>query len=125
MQASSTLNSISKTVQSYFDGMHYGDTSRPRSALHPDAFLFGYYDGEFSRISLDDWMSEVEGMDKPSETGEAFDMVIVSIDVTREVPILKLDVPNKDPLLRSFLLAAFTALCVGPRFNLTPSSGQS
>jgi uncharacterized protein YlxW (UPF0749 family) len=27
-------------------------------------------------------MSEVEGMDKPSETGEVFDMVIVSTDVT-------------------------------------------
>jgi protease I len=82
MQASSTLNSISKTVQSYFDGMHYGDTSRLRSAFHPDAFLFGYYHGAFSRISLEDWMSEVEGMDKPSETGEVFDMVIVSTDVT-------------------------------------------
>jgi hypothetical protein len=27
-------------------------------------------------------MSEVTGMDKPSETGEVFDMVIVSTDVT-------------------------------------------
>jgi protease I len=62
--------------------MHFGDTSRLRNAFHPDAFLFGYYHGEFSRISLEDWMSEVEGMDKPSETGEVFDMVIVSTDVT-------------------------------------------
>lgn len=82
MQASSTLNSIGKTIQTYFDGMHFGDTSRLRSAFHPDAFLFGYYHGEFSRMSFEDWMSEVEGMDKPSETGEVFDMVIVSIDVT-------------------------------------------
>ena len=82
MQASSTLNSIGKTIQTYFDGMHFGDTSRLRSAFHPDAFLFGYYHGEFSRMSFEDWMTEVEGMDKPSETGEVFDMVIVSIDVT-------------------------------------------
>jgi len=82
MQASSTLNSIAKTIQTYFDGMHFGDTSRLRSAFHPDAFLFGYYHGEFSRMSFEDWMTEVEGMDKPSETGEVFDMVIVSIDVT-------------------------------------------
>jgi protease I len=82
MQASSTLNSIGKTVQSYFEGMHFGDTSRLRSVFHPDAFLFGYYHGEFSRMSFEDWMSEVEGMDKPSETGEVFDMVIVSTDVT-------------------------------------------
>jgi protease I len=82
MQATSTLNSIGKTVQYYFDGMHFCDTSRLRKAFHPDAFLFGYYHGEFSRISLEDWISEVEGMDKPSETGEVFDMVIVSTDVT-------------------------------------------
>jgi protease I len=82
MQASSTLNSIGKTIQTYFDGMHFGDTSRLRKAFHPDAFLFGYYHGEFSRISLEDWMAEVEGMDKPSEAGEVFDMVIVSADVT-------------------------------------------
>jgi protease I len=62
--------------------MHFGDTSRLRKAFHPDAFLFGYYHGEFSRMSFEDWMSEVEGMDKPSETGEVFDMVIVSTDVT-------------------------------------------
>jgi protease I len=82
MQASSTLNLIDKTIQIYFDGMHFGDTSRLRKAFHPDAFLFGYYHGEFSRISLEDWMTEVEGMEKPSETGEVFDMVIVSADVT-------------------------------------------
>jgi protease I len=82
MQASSTLNSIGKTIQTYFDGMHFGDTSRIRKAFHPDAFLFGYYHGEFSRMSFEDWMSEVDGMDKPSETGEIFDMVIVSADVT-------------------------------------------
>jgi hypothetical protein len=82
MQASATLNSIGKTIQTYFEGMHFGDTSRLRKAFYPDAFLFGYYHGEFSRMSFEDWMSEVEGMDKPSETGEVFDMVIVSTDVT-------------------------------------------
>jgi protease I len=82
MTSYSVLDSIGKTVQSYFDGMHFGDTGRLRKAFHPDAFLFGYYHGEFSRMSFEDWMSEVEEMDKPSETGEVFDMVIVSTDVT-------------------------------------------
>ena len=82
MQADEALKSIAGTVQSYFDGMHFGDTSRLRRVFHPDAFLFGIYNGEFSRMSFEDWMSEVEGMDKPSETGEVFDMVIVATDVT-------------------------------------------
>jgi hypothetical protein len=33
-------------------------------------------------MSFEDSMSEVEGMDKPSEAGEVFDMVIDSTDVT-------------------------------------------
>jgi protease I len=82
MDASSELTSIVKTVQSYFDGMHFGDTSRLRSVFHPDACLFGYYHGDFSRMPFEDWMAEVEGMDKPSETGEVFDMAIVAVDVS-------------------------------------------
>jgi protease I len=82
MQADEPLKSIARTVQSYFDGMHFGDTRRLRSVFHPDAFLFGIYHGEFSRISFEEWMSEVEAMEKPSETGEVFDMVIVATDVT-------------------------------------------
>jgi hypothetical protein len=82
MQASDTLDAICKTVQLYFDGMHFGDTSRLRRALHSNAHLFGYYHGDFSRVSLEEWMTEVEGMDKPSETGEVFDMCIVATDVS-------------------------------------------
>ena len=89
MQADEALKSIAGTVQSYFDGMHFGDTSRLRSVFHPDAFLFGIYNGEFSRMSFEDWMSEVEGMDKPSETGEVFDMVIVATDVTGPIAQVK------------------------------------
>lgn len=82
MRASETINAICKTVQLYFDGMHFGDTAQLRSAFHSDAHLFGYYHGDFSRVSLEEWMTEVEGMEKPSETGEVFDMRVVATDVT-------------------------------------------
>jgi hypothetical protein len=82
MQASDTLDAICKTVQRYFEGMHFGDAARLRRALHPNAHLFGYYHGDFSRVSLEEWMTEVEGMDKPSETGEVFDMRVVATDVS-------------------------------------------
>jgi len=82
METSNSLASIANTVQTYFDGMHYGDTGRLRSVFHPEACLFGYYHGEFSRMPFEDWMAEVEGMDKPSETGEIFDMAIVATDIS-------------------------------------------
>lgn len=82
MQSASVIASIERTVHRYFEGMHLGDTGKLRGAFHKDAFLFGYYHGDFSRVSLEEWMSEVEGMDKPVETGEVFDMRIVATDVT-------------------------------------------
>jgi hypothetical protein len=80
--AANELDAISQTVQVYFEGMHDGDTARLRSVFHPDACLFGYYQGVFSRMSLEEWMTEVEGMPKPSAEGEPFDMNVVATDVT-------------------------------------------
>jgi hypothetical protein len=79
MEASSTLTSIAKTVQSYFDGMNFGNTSRLRSVFHPDACLFGYYHGDFSRMPIEDWMAEVEGMNKPSEAGPTAQVYLVKL----------------------------------------------
>ena len=89
MSAVSEILSIGETIQIYFDGMHQGDTARLRKAFHADAFLFGYYHGEFSRISLEEWMAEVEGMAKPSDSGEIFDMRIVATDITGPTATVK------------------------------------
>lgn len=89
MSAASEILFIGETIQNYFDGMHLGDTARLRKAFHAEAFLFGYYHGEFSRISLEEWMTEVEGMAKPSDSGEIFDMRIVATDVTGPTATVK------------------------------------
>ena len=89
MSAVSEILSIGETIQIYFDGMHQGDTARLRKAFHADASLFGYYHGEFSRISLEEWMAEVEGMAKPSDSGEKFDMRIVATDITGPTATVK------------------------------------
>lgn len=92
MSAANNFDAIGKTIENYFYGMHHGDISRLRRAFHTDAYLFGYYHGEFSRISLEEWLSEVEGMEKPSDSGEAFDMRIVSIDITGPTAMVKVTV---------------------------------
>jgi len=91
MPAANEIVAIGQTVQTYFEGMHFGDTQRLREVFRPEAFLFGYYQGAFSRISLDEWMTEVEGMPKPSETGEVFDMRIVALDITGHCATVKVD----------------------------------
>jgi protease I len=86
------LLAINKTVQDYFEGMYYGDPARLGLAFHPQAFLFGYYHGEFSHDSLEAWMQEVLNTPKPSESGEPFDMRIVATDLTGQVAQVKVAV---------------------------------
>ena len=89
MQTSNELSAIGATIDEFFTGMHTGDVDRLRHAFHPDAYLFGYYKGCFSRLSLDDWMEEVRSEPKPSESNEPFDMRIVATDVTGKVATVK------------------------------------
>jgi hypothetical protein len=92
MPTPNSLTSISNTVQRYFEGMHFGDASRLRDAFHADAFLVGHYQGAFTRQSLDEWISEVDGLPKPHEQGEPFDMKIIATDVTGRAASVKVAV---------------------------------
>lgn len=89
MVAIDPLNPIGQTVQRYFEGMHFGDTSRLREACHDDAYLMGYYQGAFTRQSLEEWCREVESLPKPAERGDPFEMRIVGIDVTGRIATVK------------------------------------
>lgn len=89
MQTTSDLQAIGATVQDYFEGMYYRDTGRLRKAFHATACLFGHLQGNFVRLSLDQWVAMVESRPVPAESGEAFDMRIVSMDVTGQVATVK------------------------------------
>ncbi|CAG9200250.1 hypothetical protein PSP6_200086 [Paraburkholderia tropica] len=82
METGDTFAQIAATIERFFIGMHTGDPRRLRAAFDPHAQLWGYYHGDFYRQSLDEWIVEIEGMGKPSENGEPFDMRIVAVDVT-------------------------------------------
>lgn len=83
------LEGIRNTVDDYFLGMYHSDTDRLAKAFHSDAFLTGYFQGNFSRFSLGDWLGMVEKTEAPAEQGEAFDMNIVSIDMKENVAMVK------------------------------------
>lgn len=75
------FQAISATTQDYFEGMYHRNVDRLRQAFHPKACLFGHYKGTFLRISLDQWLEMVEDGPSPADSGEAFDMHIVSSDI--------------------------------------------
>jgi len=88
-KSASDLELITQTVQLYFDGMYRGDIGLLRKAFHPKAHLFGYLRGAFVHISVEEWFGMVESRPVPAESGEAYDMRIVSTDVTGAVATVK------------------------------------
>jgi len=83
------LEMISQTVEDYFQGMYHSDTDRLAKAFHSDSFLTGYYQGNFSRFSVGDWLEMVKQTPPPADQGEAYDMKIVSTDITENVAVVK------------------------------------
>ena len=75
--------------------MYHRDMARLRKAFHPEACLFGHLQGAFVRLPLDQWFGMVESRPIPADIGEAFDMRIVSTDVTGEVATVKVADPYR------------------------------
>jgi hypothetical protein len=88
-QNKNDLEQIRQTVQLYFDGMYLSDVTQLKQAFHPAAFLMGYFEGNFAHIPLTNWLEMVEKTPAPSKNGEAYDMKIVSIDITETVAVVK------------------------------------
>jgi hypothetical protein len=83
------LERITQTIQYYFDGMYYRDLARLRQAFHPHAYLFGYRQEQCLHLSVDEWFKMVEARPMPTDSGEPYDMRIISTDVTGAVATVK------------------------------------
>lgn len=83
------LERIAQTIQHYFDGMYHRDLARLRKAFHPQAYLFGYRHEECLHVPVDEWFKMVESRPVPADSGEPYDMRIISTDVTGAVATVK------------------------------------
>lgn len=83
------LRVIIDTVHLYLRGMYDGDVDALRRAFHPKLRSYGYRDSVLQEGSGEDFVRLVQGLDVPAETGEKFDMGIVSIDETGFVAHVK------------------------------------
>ena len=83
------LDKITQTVQYYFDGTYHSDTETLKKAFDPDAFLHGYFEGQLVHLPFNVWLKQIEGRSAPSKNGEAYDMKIVSVDITDNIAQVK------------------------------------
>ena len=78
----SDLEKITQTVQYYFDGMYHSDIETLKKAFNPEAFLHGYFEGQLVHLPLNEWLKMIVSRPAPSKSGEAYEMKIVSMDIT-------------------------------------------
>ncbi|MBI9075410.1 MAG: nuclear transport factor 2 family protein [Desulfatibacillum sp.] len=83
------LDLIKETVQNYFDGMYYGKVDKLEKAFHTEAFLFGHYHGQFTHLPAKSFFKMIASAPSPDSKGEAFDMEILTIDMTGQVAAVK------------------------------------
>ncbi len=89
--ADAKVNAVQEAVQLYFDGLYNNDVDKLRKAFHPQAELVGIYKGHFAWISLEDFLAPIGKSKSPAERGDAYNNHIVSIDLTGDVAIAKVD----------------------------------
>ena len=73
---------IDEVVQLYFDGLYDSDVEKLRKAFHPKAQVIGHFKGQFSVMSLDDFLGFVANTPPPSKSGESYEMSIILVDQT-------------------------------------------
>jgi hypothetical protein len=83
------MQRIRQTVQLYFEGMYHSDVDKLRRAFHPSAALMGYYSGNLAHIPLEKWLEMVAARAAPADNGEAYNMRLVSLDLTENVAVVK------------------------------------
>ena len=91
MDSATSRFAIEQTIHKYFHGMYFRSLEELRSVFHPTAYLYGHLDGIFSHRSLDEWLEGVASRPVPAESGEPFDMKIISIDITGRIAVAKVE----------------------------------
>lgn len=97
------LEQITQTVDHYFKGMYHSDVDRLKKAFHASAFLKGYFQGNLAIFSIEDWLKVIQDTPPPADNGEAYDMKIVSVDITDNVACVKVADLYKDLRFTDYL----------------------
>lgn len=88
---SNDIELIQQTIQYYFDGLYHSDVEKIKKAFHPSSQVIGFFDGNLSILSLGQFADFVKATPAPSEKGEEYDMKIVSMDITGNEAVVKVE----------------------------------
>lgn len=89
--AEATVNAVQEAVQLYLDGLYHNDVDKLRKAFNPRCELVGVFKGHFTWISLEDFLAPIGKGKSPAERGDAYNNHIVSMDITGDVAVVKVN----------------------------------
>lgn len=93
------FESIIALVNDYFQGLQHADEERLRTIFHPGAFL----KAPNLRRSLEQWLEVMATRPIPAEQGQVNNFKLLSIEVTKDQAVVKLDCPLFDHAYIDFL----------------------
>ena len=76
------LAAIEAVLQTYFDGLHEGNTAKLAEAFHPCAHLYWEKEGEVADMPREEWFAMVRERGSAKSKGLARDDRILSIDMS-------------------------------------------
>ena len=85
------IDLIQQTIQLYFDGLYHSDVEKINQAFHSSSQVIGFFDGNFSVMTIEQFADFVKATPPPSENGEDYDMKIVSMDITGNEAVVKVE----------------------------------
>lgn len=85
------LELVRSTVEDYLQGSYAGDVEKLRKAFHPQASVIGNFGKNFMYSNLEEFLAWVAGSPKASESDQEYDMTLVSIDITGDAAMAKVN----------------------------------
>lgn len=80
---------IRSVIDDYFNGMYHSDAEKLGRAFHSGGRITGYDEGKLIDNPISGFIQFVAGVTPPAEEGEAYEMDVVSIDITGDMAIAK------------------------------------
>ncbi len=84
---------IKLVLETYFNGIFFGDAKLLRSVFHTQALVAGDINGIPYFKTADQYLTGVENRKSPYESGEVLSMKIVSIEIMNSIAVAKVNVP--------------------------------
>ena len=90
----SDTDAVRAVVQLYVDGVRSGDMALLSRAFHPDAQMYGRFNGQAMNMPIVKFIEIAQGMPAPAKSGEAYRATISAVELSGDAAVATLKEVN-------------------------------